>query len=130
MFRFIEMIAEERIREAQRQGQFDELPGRGRPLRLHDDSMVPQDLRMAYHILRNAGYLPRKLAERNEIQTALDLLEHARDEQERYRQIRKLNYLMSRLAANRGRGASLEQDDEYYKAIVERISLARRKDRD
>ena len=51
---FFARIAEERIREAQKEGAFDNLPGKGKPLTLQDVSMVPEDLRMSYHILRNA----------------------------------------------------------------------------
>ena len=44
-------IAEQRIREAIEQGEFDNLEGRGKPLDLRDESWVPEDLRMAYKIL-------------------------------------------------------------------------------
>lgn len=53
-----EMIAERRIAEAVAQGEFDGLPGAGRPLELDDDALVPAELRMAHRILKNAGFLP------------------------------------------------------------------------
>lgn len=128
MFRFIEMLAEEAIRKAQREGGFDDLEGAGRPLALEDDSMIPPDLRMAYKILKNAGCLPPELESRKEFAGALELLDAMEDEQERYQQIRKLNLMLSKLNAERGRPLNLERDDEYYRRLVERISVRTRKD--
>ena len=51
---FLERIAEQRILEAQRAGAFDNLPGKGKPLELEDLSWVPEDLRIGYHVLKNA----------------------------------------------------------------------------
>ena len=45
-------VVEERIREAQKEGAFDNLPGKGKPLQLEDQSLIPEDLRMSYHILK------------------------------------------------------------------------------
>ena len=59
MFNTMAKIAEQKIREAQERGEFDNLPGRGRPLELDDDAGVPDDMRMAYKILKNAGVVPR-----------------------------------------------------------------------
>ncbi len=53
----ITFIAEERIREALERGEFDNLPGAGLPLDLADDVQVSPELRMAYTLLKNAGYL-------------------------------------------------------------------------
>lgn len=51
-------IAERKIAEAIAAGELDNLPGAGRPLELDDDSHVPEDLRAAYRILKNAGCVP------------------------------------------------------------------------
>ena len=61
-----ELVVEERIREAIRAGAFDDLPGAGKPLVLDDDRMVPEDVRMAYRILKNAGFVPPELETRKE----------------------------------------------------------------
>ena len=58
----IQSIAERRIEESMAKGDFDDLPGRGKPLELEDDSHVPPELRMAYKVLRNAGCVPPELA--------------------------------------------------------------------
>ena len=54
-------IAERRIIEAINRGEFDNLPGAGQPLELVDDSHVPEDLRMAYLMLKNAGFVPPEI---------------------------------------------------------------------
>lgn len=59
----LELIAERRIAEAAAQGEFDDLPGTGRPLNLDEDPLVPEDQRMANRILRNAGFVPREVEE-------------------------------------------------------------------
>jgi hypothetical protein len=49
-------LAERRIGEAIERGEFDDLPGAGQPLDLDDlDPLLPEELRMAWRILRNAG---------------------------------------------------------------------------
>ena len=50
----LEWIAERKIAEAVSQGEFDNLPGAGRPLELDDDALIPEDMRMAHRILKNA----------------------------------------------------------------------------
>ncbi|MEF2144252.1 MAG: DnaJ family domain-containing protein [Desulfovibrionaceae bacterium] len=125
MLRFIEQMAEEAIRKAQREGAFNDLEGAGRPLEYEDDSMIPPDLRMAYKILKNANCLPPELEARKEINTALELLAGMQDEQERYRQMQKLNLMISRLNARTGRRLDMEQHDEYYRNLLERMSAAK-----
>ena len=56
-----DLIAERKIAEALSRGEFDDLPGAGRPLELDDDALVPEDMRMAHRILRNAGYAPEEV---------------------------------------------------------------------
>jgi hypothetical protein len=50
-----EKIAARCILEAIGHGEFDDLPGKGRPLHLADDTLIPAELRLAFRILRNAG---------------------------------------------------------------------------
>jgi Domain of unknown function (DUF1992) len=50
-----DLIAEQKIAEAIARGELDHLPGAGRPLELDDDALVPEDLRIAVRILKNAG---------------------------------------------------------------------------
>jgi hypothetical protein len=54
-------IAEERIARAVAAGEFERLPGSGKPLDLGDDLLVPPEVRMSNRILKNAGCLPPEL---------------------------------------------------------------------
>jgi hypothetical protein len=119
-------LAERKIEEAMRRGEFDNLPGRGKRIVFEDDSMIPEDLRMAYKILKNAGYVPEALLEEREIVTATELLAAATDEQERYRQMQKLNFLIMKVNARRRRPVNLELDQEYYRRVVERVTVGKK----
>ena len=72
-------IAEQRILEAQRKGEFDNLPGKGKPLELEDLSWVPEELRIGYHVLKNAHVLPPEAELLKDIHTLEDLLKHVED---------------------------------------------------
>ena len=61
MFTGFEKIIESRIKKAQADGAFDNLPGSGQPLNLDDDRHIPEDLRMAHKVLKNADFSDAKL---------------------------------------------------------------------
>lgn len=105
----IRAIAEEKIREAIEAGDFDGLPGAGKPLELEDDSRVPEHLRAAYRLLKNAGLVPEEMQLRKEMVTLERLLACCTDEGERKRlqadmTAKQLRYRM--LAESRGWRAS------------------------
>jgi hypothetical protein len=60
-------IAERQIREAIERGEFENLPGAGKPLNLEEYFSTPGDLRMAYSILKNAGCAPAEVELLNEV---------------------------------------------------------------
>ncbi len=120
------LIAEKRIKEAMQQGQFDNLPGKGKPLVFEDDSMIPEDLRMAYKILKNAGFIPPELQTEKEIRQAVDLLENLEDEKQRYRQVTKLNVLITKMNMMRKRPINLEANQVYYRKIVEKVKVRKK----
>lgn len=70
----IDQIVEERVKQAQAAGEFDNLPGRGEPQVLDDDSMIPESLRVGYRILKNHGLIPQELQWQQEIQSLEALL--------------------------------------------------------
>ena|ERR1051326_2556561 len=91
---FMNKIAEDRIRAAQDEGVFDNLPGKGKPLNLEDDSTVPQDMRLVFKILKNAGCLPIEMEVRKEIYNVRQLLNAAIDPETRKELRRELNFLL------------------------------------
>jgi DnaJ family protein C protein 28 len=60
-------LVSKRIEEAMRRGDFDNLPGRGKPLRLQHDPFVPEEQQMAFKLLQNNDLTPNWIAERKEI---------------------------------------------------------------
>ena len=124
-----QVIAEERIRQAMEEGKFDNLEGAGKPLRPDGTENLPPELRMAFRVLKNAGYVPAEIAEEREISRAVELLSTMEDEQERYRQLQKLNVMIMKMNERRGRPVNLEADD-YYGRIVEKVRVAEDKAED
>ena len=51
-------IAERRIEEAMAAGKFDKLAGEGQPLDLDENPFAPPHLRLAFRVLKNAGFAP------------------------------------------------------------------------
>ncbi len=70
----VDELAEQHIQQAQQKGEFDNLPGYGKPLALDDDSAVPEELRVGFRLLKNAGYLPPELQDRKDALRLSDLL--------------------------------------------------------
>ncbi len=117
----ISIIAEERIREAQEQGALDDLPGAGKPLRLEDNSHIPEELRLAWKILKNAGYVPEEMADRNDAQNIMDALEHSSAEREKLAGMKKLDVVLARIARRRGKNISLDGNSPYYGKMIDRV---------
>ena len=69
MIEFIEDLIEKKIRESVENGDFKNLPGEGLPINLNDDEGVPNDLKMAYRILKNSGMVPTEVSAYQEIQS-------------------------------------------------------------
>ncbi len=129
-FDCIHKIAEERIKEALDRGEFDNLPGAGKPIEFDDRYIVPEELRLAYKILKNASCLPPEIELKKEIQTVEELLEGIEDEREKYRQIKKLNFLIMKLNMARSVPVNMEEQQVYYEKIVDRISVKKKKNTD
>ena len=121
IFEAFDKIAEKKIREAMDNGEFDDLPGKGKPLKLEDDRHLPQDIRLAHKILKNADCLPPELEIRKEIFTIEELLDGVTDTKEKYRQIKKLNYLIMKLNMSRRSSLDLEKKQVYYEKLVEKM---------
>ncbi len=118
---FFQRIAENRILEAIDSGLFDNLQGKGKPLKFEDDSYIPLELRMAYKILKNADCLPPELELRKEIVQLQDLVASLPDEAEKLRQMRRLNFLVMKLNMTRQVSPQLLEHDLYTPKVLERL---------
>lgn len=83
----LDQWAERHIADAQRKGEFDNLPGQGEPLTLDDDSFVPEELRVGFRLLKNAGCLPPEIELRKDAIALSDLLKGIRQDDARYQEI-------------------------------------------
>jgi hypothetical protein len=71
--------AENRIREAMAQGEFENLAGAGKPLNLEEYFSTPEDLRLAYSILKNANCTPAEVELLNEVSRLKHTIAEASD---------------------------------------------------
>ena len=94
-----------------------------KPLPMTNDYLVPEELRMAHKILKNAGYLPPEIETKKEIQQIEDLLATCEDEGTRVKQMKKLSYLMMKLSSMKGDTLNIESQEEYYRQVAERITV-------
>lgn len=117
-------LVEKHISEAQAQGVFDDLPGAGKPLKLDDDAMVPEELRAAYRILKNSGYVPPEVEALRDMREIEQMLERANDDTERSALLARFNALLTRAGALRGRHFAI--DNDYFYKVAEKLATRRR----
>src|SRR5262245_19378580 len=104
---FLDRIVEERIQRAQEDGVFDDLPGKGKPLKLEYDSFVPEDLRLTYKILKNSNCLTVEIELRKQIFNLCQLLTATIDEKTRRELRRELNLLVLKFNVKQRRAISV-----------------------
>lgn len=117
----IDQIAERTIQAAQERGEFDNLPGVGKPLILEDDSLVPEDLRAGYRLLKNAGYLPPELQLHGEIHEIEQLLAEVQDTSAYVQAERRLRYLRLRLNHYRGDSIDFVIERQYQEKLLQKL---------
>lgn len=127
IFTVLNKLADERIREAMDRGEFDDLPGKGQPLQLEDDSHLPDDIRIGYKILKNADCLPPEVAIMKEIRTTEQLLAGMQDTREKYNQMKKLNFLVMKLNMTRRTSVAFEENQVYFEKLVDRMGSGKEK---
>jgi hypothetical protein len=122
MFEGFHKIVEERIRIAQKKGQFDNLDGRGKPLpRDVIGDTVPEDLRLSYRILKNADCVPPEVELKHEIRRTEDLLAGMAATRGKYGILKKLNFLITKLNTMRQGRVDLEVPQHYADRLVARM---------
>ena len=124
-----EKIVEERIKQAQKNGAFEHLHGSGQPLLLEDDHFVPEELRLAYKILKNADCLPPEIELKREIRVTEDLLSGMTETAEKYRILKKLNYLIMKVNSMRKTSFVFDLPQKYAVNLVERFDVPCLKDK-
>jgi Domain of unknown function (DUF1992) len=118
---FFWRLAEERIKEAQRAGEFDNLPGKGKPLQLEDLSWVPDDLRIGYLILKNAHVLPPEVELLKDVHILEDLLKHIEEGGERKALAKSIQWKLIRLDMLKRRSMPLHSVRYYSDKLVRKL---------
>lgn len=116
----LDAVAEQRIQEAIRRGDFEALSGAGKPLVLDDDPLVPAEVRAANRILKNAGLVPVEVLERREIAELEAGLSSLRDAGERSRALARLALLRLRLGPRRT--GCLSRHAYYERRIIDKLA--------
>ena len=125
----ITFVAERKIEQALQEGEFDNLPGMGKPLAMENLSHLPPELRMAYTILKNSGYI-EKIPEAGKLVSTRELLRQCPDESNVYGKMQRLKVMMARVRHAQekdnpaGRTATDGPDDAanpYLEKLVERV---------
>lgn len=122
----LDFLAERKIAEALSRKEFDNLPGQGRPLALDDDPLVPEDLRLAYRILKNAGYVPPEVECFRAVAELERLVDDTPDGEPRRQAQMKLDLLRTRLErATPGSRTSPRAQDPYRGRLLARLGRIR-----
>ena len=125
MIQGFEKIVEERIRKAQNKGEFENLVGSGKPLKFNSDLFIPEELRLAYKILKNADCVPPEIELKKKIKQTEDLLAGMQETSEKHRLLKKLNFLIMKLNTIRDTSIMCEMPQYYMEKLVGHIEKSK-----
>ncbi|HTH75365.1 MAG TPA: DUF1992 domain-containing protein [Trinickia sp.] len=118
--KLLDALVEQRIAAAAARGEFDDLPGAGAPQEFDDDLLVPEEVRVANRILKNAGFVPPTVELLRSLRHLEEELNVAGDRATRCGLQAKL--LALDMALESLRGAPTAVPREYCRRIAERLS--------
>ena len=78
-----ERIVEAMIKEAMERGEFENLPGKGKPIDLTEYFETPEEIRLANSVLKNAGMTSREVGLLKEIAELKQVLSAVLDEKKK-----------------------------------------------
>ena len=102
----IEKFIDEQIKRAIAAGEFDNLPGKGKPIDLSAYFETPEDLRMAYSSLKSNNFVPEEVEMLREIEALKKRLEASDDEEQKVtlkKEITEKSYTFNMLIEKRKR---------------------------
>jgi len=79
----LDKIVEEMIKNAQERGEFDNLPGKGKPIDLTEYFEMPEEVRVARTMLKNAGMTSREVDLLKEIAELRQILASVANEEKK-----------------------------------------------
>jgi hypothetical protein len=92
-----QLLAERKIVEAIERGEFDNLPGKGKPLPFSQDFLEPPHQRLANKLLKNAGIAPIEISLRRELAQLKQEYARAKNAQERHALLREIRLMVLRI---------------------------------
>jgi hypothetical protein len=104
------LIAERKIVEAMERGEFDDLPGKGKPLLFDDDPLESPQQRLANKILKNAGVEPIEISLRRELADLKREYERAKKAEDRQRLMKEIRWMILRLNLMQKSAMSMEDN--------------------
>lgn len=125
MFTGFQKIIEQRIKDAQKKGDFDNLPGSGKRIDLTEDANVPEELRLAYKLLKNADCLPPEIEIKKDIKRTEELLAGMHDTADKYQILKKLNFLIMKLNTVRNGSVEFDVPQQYSAKLVDHLESRR-----
>ncbi|MDR2694752.1 MAG: DUF1992 domain-containing protein [Deltaproteobacteria bacterium] len=119
----IAFVAEQKIQEALQNGEFEDLPGAGKPLAMEDLSHLPPEARMAYTILKNSGFVDAPRDMRRPVSPDRELKRSSPEEGAANDRLRRLDVMMHRMRRARGQRDFLPPilDSLYLDKVLKRV---------
>lgn len=117
--RLLDALVEQRIAAAAARGEFDDLPGTGAPQALDDDLLVPEEVRVANRILKNAGFVPPAVEQLRALRNLHDEVQAVSDRAAQCRLQAKI--LALDMALESLRGGPMVMPRDYCRRIAERL---------
>jgi len=116
-----EKIAEERIKNWIEKEDFKKNKFYNKKVDNSEYFKVPETLRIAYHILKNANVLPKELQLKSEIIKLRDMLEEISDEDEFIKKLRKFQSLIIEYNIISNRKPTIKNDEFYSKKLMKKL---------
>jgi hypothetical protein len=118
--KLLDALVEQRITAAAKRGELADLPGAGSPLELDDDLLVPEEVRVANRILKNAGFVPPAV---EQLRALRDIEAEFAKMSDKAAQCRlRARLLALGMALESLRGGPMVVPHEYCRRIAERLS--------
>jgi hypothetical protein len=105
----VDDVIKQWVQRAEQSGALEDNPSHGKPLNMNDGYLdTPEEVRMTYKILKNAGYVPAEVQALKDLAALREALNDCTDEQEK-RDLRvkiantqqKVAMMLERLSTNR-----------------------------
>ena len=116
-----EKIAEEKIKDWIEKEDFSKNKFYGKKVDNTDYFKVPETLRIAYHILKNANVLPKELQLKSEIIKLRDMLEEITDEDEFIKKLRKFQNLIIEYNIVSLKKITIKNQEFYTKKLMKKL---------